>query len=65
RSEIGIFGNVYSPKEIHMHIEPGVVVGAKSALSYVTAAGAIGCAVDSRWTRSRKTGLLRFPFAAL
>ena len=44
-----------------MHIEPGVVDGAKIALSYVTAAGAAGLAARMAWQTLKSDGL--FPLA--
>ncbi|MCM2129622.1 energy-coupling factor ABC transporter permease [Larsenimonas rhizosphaerae] len=42
-----------------MHIEPGVVTGAKLMLSYATAAGALGIAARMAWqTISRDGGLI-------
>ncbi|MEJ2692975.1 MAG: energy-coupling factor ABC transporter permease [Candidatus Thiodiazotropha sp.] len=45
-----------------MHIEPGVVDGAKLAISYLTAAGAIGYAVKSSLSTAREDGIT--PLAA-
>jgi len=39
-----------------MHIEPGVVVGAKIILSYATAAGALGFAAKAAWQSVRHDG---------
>lgn len=40
-----------------MHIEPGVVDGAKLAISYLTAAGAIGYAVKSSLSTAKESGI--------
>ena len=40
-----------------MHIEPGIVTGAKIALSYVTAAGAGVYAAKLAWQSLRQGGL--------
>ncbi|MCU7930111.1 MAG: energy-coupling factor ABC transporter permease [Candidatus Thiodiazotropha sp. (ex Codakia rugifera)] len=40
-----------------MHIEPGVVEGAKVALSFVTAAGAIGFAAKLAWGTVKQVGI--------
>lgn len=45
-----------------MHIEPGVVDGAKLAISYLTAAGAIGYAVKRSLSTARQDGVT--PLAA-
>ena len=47
-----------------MHIEPGVVDGAKLAISYLTAAGAIGYAVKSSLSTAKRVELQRLPHAA-
>ena len=41
-----------------MHIEPGVVVGAKMVLGYATAAGSLGLAAKLAWDSVRKTGVI-------
>jgi ABC-type Co2+ transport system permease subunit len=41
-----------------MHIEPGVVTGAKLMLSYATAAGAVGYAAKLAWDGAKRDGLL-------
>lgn len=41
-----------------MHIEPGLVTGAKIALSYATAAGAAGVTAKLAWDALRDRGLL-------
>ena len=41
-----------------MHIEPGVVDGAKMALGYVTAAGALGYAAKRAYDTARKDGAI-------
>ena len=41
-----------------MHIEPGVVVGAKLALSYVTAAGAIGYSAKLALEAAKRDGVV-------
>jgi ABC-type Co2+ transport system permease subunit len=41
-----------------MHIEPGVVVGAKLALGYATAAGSIGVAAKLAWDTARRDGIV-------
>lgn len=43
-----------------MHIEPGIVDGAKIGLSYATAAGAGGVAAKLAWDAMRDTGALSF-----
>ncbi len=43
-----------------MHIEPGVVTGAKIYLSYVTAAGVIGMSAKLAWDNIKETGFLSF-----
>ncbi len=43
-----------------MHIEPGIVIGAKMALSYATAAGAASVAVKLAWDALRENGALSF-----
>ena len=45
-----------------MHIEPGIVTGAKIALSYATAAGAGAVAMKAAWETMRDSGA--FAFAA-
>lgn len=42
-----------------MHIEPGVVSGAKMILSYATAAGALGYAAKQAWETVKKDGLAK------
>lgn len=39
-----------------MHIEPGIVDGAKIALSYLTAGGVGACAVSSAWKHIKERG---------
>ena len=41
-----------------MHIEPGIVTGAKLALSYATAAGAAAYSVKLIWETAREKGLI-------
>ena len=41
-----------------MHIEPGLVDGAKILLSYATAAGAGAYALQRAWTAMRKQGVV-------
>ncbi len=41
-----------------MHIEPGIVVGAKLALGYITAAGAIGYSAKLAFDSARRGGVL-------
>lgn len=43
-----------------MHIEPGIVDGAKIALSYATAAGAASVGVKLAWDTLRENGALSF-----
>ncbi len=43
-----------------MHIEPGVVDGAKIVLSYATAAGAAGLAAKMAWDTVKKDGIVSF-----
>ena len=43
-----------------MHIEPGIVQGAKIALSYATAAGAATVGVKLAWDALRENGALAF-----
>ncbi|MEO3416946.1 energy-coupling factor ABC transporter permease [Roseovarius sp. CAU 1744] len=43
-----------------MHIEPGIVVGAKMALSYATAAGAATVGAKLAWDAMRENGALSF-----
>lgn len=47
-----------------MHIEPGVVDGAKLVLSYATAAGAAGLAAKMAWDTISKDGFLSFGLRA-
>ncbi|MEO0385150.1 MAG: energy-coupling factor ABC transporter permease [Pseudomonadota bacterium] len=47
-----------------MHIEPGVVDGAKLVLSYATAAGAAGLAAKMVWDTINKDGFLSFALRA-
>lgn len=47
-----------------MHIEPGVVDGAKIVLSFATAAGATGLAAKMAWDTIRKDGLMSFGLRA-
>jgi hypothetical protein len=48
-----------------MHIEPGVVDGAKIVLSFATAAGATGLAAKMAWDTIRKDGLMSFGLRAV
>jgi len=41
-----------------MHIEPGIVSGAKMALSYATAAGAVGYSTKLVWETAKERGLV-------
>jgi hypothetical protein len=43
-----------------MHIEPGIVTGAKIALSYATAAGAGAVATKAAWETMRENGAIAF-----
>lgn len=43
-----------------MHIEPGIVTGAKIALSYVTASGAGAVALKAAWATMRENGVMAF-----
>ena len=43
-----------------MHIEPGVVTGAKMILSYATGAAALGYAAKTAWETVRKDGVVSF-----
>ncbi|MFK7793584.1 MAG: energy-coupling factor ABC transporter permease [Devosiaceae bacterium] len=47
-----------------MHIEPGVVDGAKLILSYATAAGASGLAAKMAWDTIKRDGLASFGMRA-
>lgn len=47
-----------------MHIEPGVVDGAKLALSYATAAGAAGLSAKMAWDTIKKDGAMSFALRA-
>lgn len=48
-----------------MHIEPGIVVGAKLALGYVTAAGAIGYSAKLAWNTIKRDGAIPLGSRAL
>ena len=48
-----------------MHIEPGVVDGAKIVLSYATAAGAAGLAAKMAWDAVKKDGVTSFALRAV
>ncbi len=48
-----------------MHIEPGVVHGAKMALSYATAAGAAGVGAKLAWDMVKDNGLVSFAVRSL
>lgn len=48
-----------------MHIEPGVVDGAKLVLSYATAAGAAGLAGKMAWDTIKKDGVMSFALRAV
>jgi hypothetical protein len=48
-----------------MHIEPGVVDGAKLVLSYATAAGAAGLAAKMAWDTIKKDGIASFGLRAV
>lgn len=48
-----------------MHIEPGVVDGAKLALSYATAAGAAGLSAKMAWDTIKKDGAMSFGLRAV
>ncbi len=43
-----------------MHIEPGVVTGAKIFLSYATAAGVIGASAKLAWDNIKESGIASF-----
>jgi hypothetical protein len=51
--------------DFSMHIEPGVVDGAKIVLSFATAAGATGLAAKMAWDTIRKDGLMSFGLRAV
>jgi len=48
-----------------MHIEPGVVNGAKMILSYATAAGVIGTSVKLAYDNIKENGMLSFALKSL
>lgn len=62
-------GNVkrrrWDGKERRMHIEPGLVDGAKIVLSYVTAAGAGAYALQRAWVALREQGAASFTGRAI
>ena len=48
-----------------MHIEPGVVDGAKIVLSYATAAGAVSLAAKMAWDTVKNDGVVSFALRSL